>query len=127
MTTTTDRDQQLSATIRTELLSISDIHAAIRLRIGRESHRLELAAREGRFIGLVDRVEVALEAWFPKASTDAGRVEKWLRNAVVKLVRERHEGQLPRPADPRRLPLTLPGYGPKTNFNGRFKARTARA
>lgn len=103
----------LSRLVRTEVLSMGPTYMALRLRIDRESHRLELVAREGKLCGLRDRVEVALEVWFP-GLWEIWPDRAWLCSSVASIIRERHEHELPGRPDPRRLPLTLPAFGPKT-------------
>lgn len=108
--------ERISNIVHTQLGRTNMTSAGIRLRIGGISHRIEVATAGGRFTSdLVVQVDLALDMWFTEALEGLTPEQRgFLQETVVNVIRERHEGYLPKPADPRRLPLLLPKLPPST-------------
>lgn len=96
--------------VTTSLIYARPNSAGVRLRIGSISHTLTLACAGGRFEGVTSAVEVALQAWFHEVFEGMDHAKA--SAVIAKLIRDRHEASLPKPPDPRRLPLELPKLAP---------------
>lgn len=105
----TEARARFARLVTTKLLLTRPTSACVRLQIGKVSHEMALACANGRFVELLGQVHTVLEAWFHEAFSACDHEGVGKSAAVIaQLIRDRHEHQLVAPADPRRLPLTLP-------------------
>jgi hypothetical protein len=106
--------------VETELVSPKPTTAGIWMRIGETSHRFEVDVLDGRFPrSLEGYVESALEFHFRYQMRHMNKEQReFLLHTVCGLICDRHEASLPKPPDPRRLPLRLPELSKAKDVKG---------